>query len=123
MRLKLLTALAFILVASTVRAVPVAPNASLIKGIAMECEAISSTLLGMQPEQTIYRLTIQIESTEDVSEMVNLLDKGTEGKEMVFYTKETLPPDILKKRIKARVMYQGDERGGRWWIQEIRILV
>jgi len=114
--------LAFILVVSTVRAVPVVPNASLIKGIAIECEAVSSTLLGMQPEQTIYRLTIQIESTEDVSEMPNLLNKSTEGKEMVFYTKEPLSPDVLKKRIKARALYRGDERGGRWWVQEIRIL-
>ena len=106
---------------STASAVPVIPNASSIKGIVLECEAISSTLLGMQPKQTIYRLTIQIESSEDVGEMRNFL-KGTEEKEMVFYTKKPLPSEIIKKTVKARVSYRGDERGGQWWVQEIQIL-
>ncbi len=121
MRLKLCAALAFFVAVSTASAVPVAPNASLIKGIVLGCEAISSTLLGMQPEQTIYRLTIRIESSEDVGEMPNFL-KGTQEKDMAFYSKKALSPTILKKKIKARVFYRGDERGGQWWIQEIQIL-
>jgi hypothetical protein len=121
MRLRLFTILAFIVLVSTANAVPVMPNASLIKGIILGCEAISSTLLGMQPEQTIYRLTIQIESSEDVGELRNFL-KGKEGKDMAFYTKKPLPSDIAEKRIKARVSFRGDERGGLWWIHAMEIL-
>jgi len=121
MRMKLFAVLASIVVARIVSAVPVIPNVALIKGIVLECEAMSSTQLGMQPEQTIYRLTVQIESSEDVGQMPNLL-KEKQGKEITFYTKKSLPSDILKKRIKARVSFRGDERGGLWWVHEIEIL-
>jgi len=121
MRLKLFAALAFIVVVSTVSAVPVMPNAALIKGIVLESEGISSNLLGIQPEQTIYRLLIHVISSEDVCEMANFV-KGKEGENMVFYTKEPLPSGIVKKGIKARVSYRGDERGGLWWMHEMEIL-
>jgi hypothetical protein len=121
MRLKLFAVLASIVVARIVSAVPVIPNVALIKGIVLECEVMSSTQLGMQPEQTIYRLTIEIESSEDVGQMPNLL-KGKQGKDIAFYTKKSLPSDIQKKRIKAKVSFAGDERGGRWWVHEIEIL-
>jgi hypothetical protein len=121
MRLKLFAALVSIAVVSTVSAVPVIPNAALIKGVVLESEGISSNLLGIQPEQTIYRLLIHVVCSKDVGEMRNFL-KGEEGKDIVFYTKKPLPSDIVKKRIKARVSFRGDERGGRWWAQEIQIL-
>jgi len=121
MRLKLFAALASIVIVSAVSAVPVMPNAALIKGIVLESEGISSNLLGIQPEQTIYRLLIHLVCSKDISEMRNFL-KGTEGKNMVFYTKEPLPSGIVKKGIKARVSFRGDERGGLWWILEMEIL-
>ena len=121
MRLKLFAALASIVIVSTVSAVPVMPNAALIKGIVLESEGISSNLLGIQPEQTIYRLLIHVISSEDVCEMANFV-KGKEGKDMAFYTKEPLPSDIVKKGIKAKVSYRGDERVGLWWIHEMEIL-
>ncbi len=120
MKLKLFATLAFFAAFSTASAVPVIPNAALIKGIVLGCESISSTLLGMQPEQTIYKVTIQIESSEDVNEMRNFL-KGKEGTDMVFHTKKPLPSGILRKEIKARVSYRGDERKGLWWILEMEI--
>jgi hypothetical protein len=121
MRLKLFTVLVSIVVAGIVGAVPVIPNVALIKGMVLKSERMSSTQLGMQPEQTIYRLTVRIESSEDVGEMPNLL-KGIQGKDIDFYTKKSLPSDIQKKRIKARVSFKGDERGGRWWLHEVEIL-
>jgi hypothetical protein len=121
MGLKLLAAFVFTIVVNTASAVPVVPNASLIKGMVLESEAISSTVLGMQSEKTICKLTIQIESSDDVGEMRNFL-KGKEGKDMVFYTKEPLPSQMVKKRINARVSYRGDEREGLWWAHEIEIL-
>ena len=121
MVLKLFAALAFVVVVSTVNAVPVIPNAALIRGIVLESEAISSNLLGMKPEQKIYRLLIHVISSEDVGKMANFV-KGEEGKDMVFYTKDPLLSGIVKKGIKARVSYRGDERGGLWWIHEMEIL-
>ena len=121
MRLRLFVALVLIVVVRTVSAVPVMPNVALIKGIVLESEAISSDLLGIQPEQTINKLMIDVESSEDVGQIPNLL-KGKQGKDITFYTKEPLPSDIVKKRIKAKVSYRGDERGGLWWIHDIEIL-
>ena len=121
MRWRLFAALVSIAVVSMVSAVPVMPNAALIKGTVLESEAISSNLLGIQPEQTIYRLLIHVISSEDVCEMANFV-KGKEGKDMAFYTKKPLPPDIAKRGIKARVSYRGDEREGLWWILEMEIL-
>jgi hypothetical protein len=121
MKLKLFAVLASIVVARIVSAVPVIPNVALIKGIVLEYEVMSSTQLGMQPEQSIYRLTVQIESSEDVGQMPNLL-KEKQVKDIAFYTKKPLPLDILRKRIKAKVSYRGDERGGQWWVHEIEIL-
>ena len=121
MRSKLFAVVVSIALARIVSAVPVIPNVALIKGIVLESREISSTLLDIQPEQTMYRLTIQIESSEEVGEMPNLL-KGEQGKDIAFYTKKPLPLDILRKRIRAKVSYRGDERGGRWWVDKIEIL-
>lgn len=121
MRSKLFAVLVSIAIARTISAVPVIPNVALIKGIVLESKEISSTLLDIQPEQTMYKLTIQIESSEDVGEMPNFL-KGEQGKDIDFYTKKPLPLDILRKRIRAKVSYRGDERGGRWWVDKIEIL-
>ncbi len=121
MRLKLFATLASIAVIGTASAVPVVPNASLIRGTILESGEISSSLLGIQPEQTIYKVLVHVECSKDAGEMRNFL-KGKEGEDMPFYSKKPLPSDIVKKGIKARVSYRGDERGGLWWILEVEIL-
>ena len=99
----------------------VIPNGALITGVTLEYGIVSSRLLGMQPDQTLYKLTIHLESSEDIVGMPNLL-RGKEGEDITFYTKEKLSSDIFGKNIRAEVSYRGDEHGGRWWVRSINIL-
>jgi hypothetical protein len=112
----------FLLVAaSSVTGGMVIPNDAWITGMILEYGIVSSRLLGIQPDQTLYKLTIHLESSEDIVGMPNLL-RGKEGEDITFYTKEKLPSDIFGKKVRAEVSYRGDERGGRWWIRRIDIL-
>lgn len=99
----------------------VIPNGALITGVILEYGIVSSRLLGIQPDQTLYKLTIHLESSEDIVGMPNLL-RGKEGEDITFYTKERLSSDIFGKKVRAEVSYRGDERGGRWWMKGIKIL-
>ena len=105
----------------SVCAVTVIPNGTLITGVILEYGIVSSRLLGIQPDQTIYKVTICLESSEDIDEMPNLL-RGKEREDITFYTKEKLSSDIFNKKVRAEVLYRGDERGGRWWVRSINIL-
>ena len=99
----------------------VIPNGALITGVTLEYGIVSSRLLGIQPDQTIYKVTIRLESSEDIDGLPNLL-RGKEGEDITFYTKERLSPDIFGKKVRAEVSYRGDERGGRWWVRSIKII-
>lgn len=107
--------------ASSVIGGTVIPNGALITGVISEYGMVSSRLLGIQPDQTLYKLTIHLESSEDIVGMPNLL-RGKEGEDITFYTKEKLSSDIFNKKVRAEVLYRGDERGGRWWVRSINIL-
>jgi hypothetical protein len=111
----------FSLLPGNVAAVTVVPNSALMTGVISEYGIVSSRLLGMEPDQTLYKLTICLESSEDIVGMPNLL-KGKEGEDITLYTKEKLSPDIFGKKIRAEVTYRGDERGGRWWLRSIKTL-
>lgn len=107
--------------AANVTAVTVIPNCAMITGIVLEYGIISSRLLGIQPDQRFYKLTIHLESSEDIIGMPNLL-RGKEGEDITFYTKERLSLDIFGKKVRAEVTYRGDERGGQWWMRSIKIV-
>lgn len=102
-------------------AVPVIPNEAILRGTVMEYCLTSSTLSGISPEQVLYKLLISVEETEDVERYPNLL-KGKKGQVLTFFTKENLSLEVFGKRIKARVKYMGDEKGGRFWINSIEII-
>lgn len=100
--------------------VPVIPNESIIEGFVSEYTILSSRLIGIQPEQVLYRVTVRIDSTEDLENRPNFI-KGKEGRDVQFYTKEMVSPEVFGKRIKAKVEYRGDERSGMFWIREILV--
>jgi len=120
-RKAVLSAAFLLFVASSVTGGTVIPNDALITGMILEYAIVSSRLLGIQPDQILYKLTIHLESSEDIVGMVNLL-KGKEGEDITFYTKEKLSSDIFGKKVEAEVSYRGDEHGGRWWMRSIKIL-
>ena len=118
--LALLIMVVFFLFHSIASTVPVTSNAASITGFVSEYGIVSARHLGIQPDQAIYKITIFLESSEDISGMANLL-KGKQGQELTLYTKERLSSDIFGKKIKAEVSYLGDERGGLWWIRSIKV--
>ncbi len=101
--------------------VPVVPNESVIKGVVSEYAILSSRIINIRPDQVLYRLTIYIESSESIGNKPDFLS-GREGQDIRFYTKKRLSPELFGKKIKAKVRYRGDERGGTFWIRNIEII-
>lgn len=113
-----LTFFAFLFSTSSMSsAVPVIPNKAVLVGTVREYSIGSSSLYGMSPEQTIYKLTIIVEASEDIEDYSNFL-KGKEGQTLTFFTKVNPSIEVYGKKIKAHVSYSGDERGGRFWIHK-----
>jgi len=98
-------------------AVSVAPNKAVLTGTVREYSVGSSSLYGMSPEQTVYKLTIMVEASEDIADYLNSL-KGKEGQIQIFFTKTDPTIEVYGKRIRAHVFYSGDERGGKFWIHK-----
>ncbi|MCX5898403.1 MAG: hypothetical protein NTY29_09440 [Proteobacteria bacterium] len=99
-------------------AVPTAPNQTLIRGTVVEYAITSSKLLGIEPDQTLYRLIVAIEEVEAVNSFSNFL-KGPKRQSIILYSKEKQPEDITGRKITAVIEYAGDERGGLWWIKDV----
>ena len=101
--------------------VTAAPNEYLIEGTVQEYAIVSSIRLNMKPEQTLYRLTIFIESYIKVETEADFLS-DKKGKTVQFYSKDIISPEIFGKRVRGKVRYAGDESGGLYWIKEISII-
>ena len=102
-------------------AVPVIPNKAALKGTVVEYCLISSSLVGISPDQVLLKLVIYVEEVQDVKDYPNFL-RGKEGQPITFYSKAKKSSELYGKRIKALVEYKGDERGGRLWIKHIEII-
>lgn len=101
--------------------VPAIPNRAILEGTVKEYCAGSSQLWNIEPEQVIFKLTVLVQGVHDSEVVPNFL-KDKEGQMLAFFTKETILPELLYKRIKAEVEYRGDEKGGRFWIRNIQVL-
>jgi hypothetical protein len=99
-------------------AVPIAPNQTILRGTVMEYAITSSKLLGIEPDQTLYRLIVAIEEVDAVNSFSNFL-KGPKRQSITLYSKEKQPEDITGRKITAVIEYAGDERGGLWWIKDV----
>ncbi len=96
------------------------PNKAGLRGTVLGYCVISSSLEGIRPEQALYKLTISIEETEDIKNYPNFL-RDKEGQSITFYSKEKQPLELYGRKIKAIIEYKGDEKGGRFWIKQIKI--
>lgn len=105
-------------VVSSAKNVPVAPNMAIVEGTVMEFCLASSSLYNISPEQVLYRLVVSIEATEDEGGIPNFVSEKV-GQTVAFFTKVKPPSDVLGRRIRVRVEYMGDEKGGRFWINVI----
>ena len=102
-------------------AVTAVPNEYVIEGTVQEFSIVSSNLLNIMPEQTLYRLTILIESYENADTDADYLS-DKKGKTVQLYSKDKISPEIFGKRVWVKVRYSGDERGGLYWIKEISVI-
>ena len=101
------------------------PNEAIVTGIVSGFEKGSLYPQNEETRQPEYnKITVLIESSEDVDGEENLLTKK-KGEHITFYTKEPLSPaikDMKGRRIKVHISYRGDERGGLWWGYNLQIL-
>jgi hypothetical protein len=98
--------------------VHVIANESVITGTVLDHDVVSSTLLGISPAMSIYRIDVRVEMSEEVEGMPSAM-MYKEGGVLQLHSKKELPSNLLNKSVKARVSYAGDERGGRFWVDEL----
>ncbi len=101
-------------------AVPVAPETSVVEGTVCGYSILSSFLIGIQPEQVLHRITLCVESAGDGGEKGDRI-VGRAGKYLPLYSKERLSPRLFGRKVRVRVIYRGDERGGLFWIEDLEI--
>ncbi len=100
---------------------PAIDNKSLIQGVVCEYSIVSSALIGIKPQQILYRLTVTIESSDNIGEGPDFLANAI-GNNIQFLSKDTLSSDLFGKKIKAKARFKGDERGGVYWISDVELM-
>ncbi len=101
------------------RAVTVIPNASIVTGKVLGYSILSSSILDIKPVMPIYRLEVLVETSEEVKGMRNFTRDKVENL-LSFYSKEKLSTELFSKVISVRVTYRGDEKGGKFWIRDMK---
>ncbi|MEE8380308.1 MAG: hypothetical protein V3R78_00330 [Thermodesulfobacteriota bacterium] len=101
------------------RSVPVIPNESIVTGKVLAYSVLSSSILDIQPVMTVYRLQILVGRSEEVKGMRNFT-KDKVNKLLSVYSKKELSAELFSKVISVRVTYRGDEKGGKFWIRDMK---
>lgn len=72
----------------------------------------------VRPNQTLYSLTITIETAEpEGSDVSSIAPVGTT---IEAFSSAPFPADVTGKRIEATLKLMGDTQGSRWWISDLR---
>lgn len=103
----------------TLQGTPVVPNASLVTAEVLKYSILNSKLLNIDPEQTLYSLTLEVLASKQVDQTTPNLVKV--GDIIETFSKEELSPTLFGQTIKAIVRLAGDEWGQRYWIREISV--
>ena len=98
---------------------PIRPNASLLTARVLKYSVWDPVLLNFTGPGAFYSLVLDVCRSESVGEEANLVAPGDR---IEVFSKELLAPELLGKTIRARVRAQGDERGQRFWVRDIRVL-
>ena len=101
--------------------VPAAPNQSIVRGTVSAYCVVSARLLGIEPEQTIYKITMLVEASEAVKDSADFA-RDKQGQDIELLTKVKPEEKLFGKKIKAVVFYRGDERGGSFWIRNLEVI-
>ncbi len=100
---------------------PAAPNDSIITARVLEYSILNSTLEGMKPEQILYSLRVLLIFYQSVKGKANFSQLKV-NQVIKVYSKEMLSPVLFGKTIQANLFFSGDERGGKYWIRNIRMI-
>jgi hypothetical protein len=104
--------------ASPVAGAPAIPNEGLVIGEILELSLIDSSALGIRPAQMLARIRVRLISVQDVPSKSNFLT-GKTGEVLEVYARDTVPAELVGRRIKGKIVFRGDERGGSYWISEL----
>ncbi len=101
------------------RSVPAIHNESIVTGKVLAYSVLSSSLVDIKPVMVLYRLQILVETSEGVKDMRSFT-KDKMNKLLTVYSKKELSAELFNTVISVRVTYQGDEKGGKFWIRDIK---
>lgn len=107
-----------LLLAVNTYAVPVMENEIIIEGKVKGYSIISSELVGIEPAQTLYRLTVQTNGTDKTDKFKGYFSEST-NYILEIYSKENLSKDLFGKEIEVLIKYAGDEKRVIFWIKKI----
>lgn len=96
-------------------------NDSIITARVLEYTILNSTLEGIKPEQILYSLRVLVISCQNVKGKANFTQSKV-NQVIKVYSKEMLSPVLFGKTIELNLSFSADERGGKYWIRNIRMV-
>ncbi len=96
-------------------AAPAAPNKTIVIGIVYCVWQVQASTLDIQPEMPIFIAEIEIIEAREVEKYINRL-ANRQGQKIKIFSKSPIPADASGQTINAATTFNGDERGGRYWV-------
>jgi hypothetical protein len=96
-------------------------NESLVTAELLHIESVHSSQLNIAPPQFFTRVLLRLLTVGDTPGTPSFLT-GRDRTVLNAYTREQVNADLVGKKIECKLRYRGDERGGLYWMYEIRAL-
>jgi hypothetical protein len=101
---------------------PSIENESLVTAELLRIESVHSSQLNMAPPQVFTRIRLRLLTTDETSGTPHFGMPRDSGMTFEAYTRETVNPDVLGKKIQCKLNCRGDERGGVYGMCDMRAL-
>jgi hypothetical protein len=95
-------------------AVPVPHNAAEIVGIVVEYAIMESSLVGIEPNQTLFSVRVRVEESCSIAGAPNLAQE-TVGQVVQVLSLAQLSPCLFGREVRLQVRVAGDEWTRRYW--------
>jgi hypothetical protein len=95
-------------------AVPVPNNAAEIVGIVVEYAIMESSLVGIEPNQTLFSIRVRVEESCSIAGAPNLAQE-TVGQVVQVLSLAELSPCLFGREVRLQVRVAGDEWTRRYW--------
>jgi hypothetical protein len=107
--------------ATAPRRAPAVENENSVTAEVLAVEAVHSAELNILPPQVFLRVRLRLLTVDTPPGMSNFL-VSPENASLDAYTREQITPDLVGTTIRCRLRYRGDERGGLYWMHDLRPL-